>query len=253
MNEKNRQHGWVIILLIGLCGITTISWAAAEDTPVVSYSGYISLTSDYRFRSLSNSDNKPSLQGEVRLDHYSGLYAALFASSIDLDIGTSLESDYIVGYRYALNSKSALYFNYTYFDYPNADRLSNADYAEWGIDYVRDETFRPEDSLTVGVRYSPNYSGKTGKAYYYAASYDVPISEKLSLNTGIGYSAMRSRTEFTNAFGGNGRQKGYVDYKLGISTQIAGLDAELAWVDNNLKTDSDTADGTAVLTISKSF
>lgn len=235
-----------------LCSISSVHAADSNVSPWA-MSGNVGLTSDYRYRGLSNSDNKPSLQAEVRGDHSAGFYAALFAASVDLDIGTSLETDYILGYSLPLTERSTLDFNYSYFDYPGADRAADAEYEEWGVDYALANTFKQDDSFSLSFKYSPDYSGKTGQAYYYGLGYALPVLEQWSLIAELGYTEMKSREHLAMAFAADGSQKGYVDYKVALATQIVGLDLEMAWVDSNLKTQSDTADGTAVISVSKAF
>ena len=66
----------------------TFPVVAAAQEPVVTppdltFSGGVSLVSQYRFRGLALSDEKPALQGTINLNHKSGPYAGLWASSTD--------------------------------------------------------------------------------------------------------------------------------------------------------------------------
>ena len=218
-----------------------------------SVSGDITLTSDYRFRGISNSDNHPTLQGSVSLVHDSGLYAGVWASHIDLGIGTSTEIDYYLGYNRALNEDASLDLSYTYYDYPHAVDEAKADYGEFAAIYAHNNAFITGDTATFSVYYSPKFTADSDQAYYVETAYQYPLAQQFQLLTSIGYTRLTDKENFAQGVGGDGTQQGYYDYKLGIAREFYGFGTELVWVDNNLKTDSDVAKGKTVFSISKSF
>lgn len=68
-------------------------------------SGSITLTSDYLFRGITQTDEKPALQGGVEWAHESGFYAGTWGSSIswladsDPEVSSQLELDGYLGVR----------------------------------------------------------------------------------------------------------------------------------------------------------
>lgn len=54
-------------------------------------------------------------------------------------------------------------------------------------------------------------------------------------------------------FGGEGTQKAYVDYKIGVRATLKGLDAELSWIDTTIDTSNKNMQGTLYLSVGKSF
>ncbi|ANF83086.1 hypothetical protein A3K93_03535 [Acinetobacter sp. NCu2D-2] len=219
----------------------------------ITVTGDLSFATDYRFRGLSNTSNNIAVQGALNLEHASGLYASLWASNVDLDIGTTIETDFTLGYAFDVSENGSFDVSYTRFEYPGADDEANADYDEFAVIYNHANAVVADDQLSTGVYYSPEYSGKTGQEYYFEAGYQYPLTPKFNIVSGVGYTLMENKEKFEAAFGGNGSQKGYWDYKIGLNTEIVGLGAELVWVDNNLKTDDATAKGAAVFSLSKSF
>jgi len=67
----------------------------------------LTAVSDYRFRGLSLSDRKPALQADLTVSHKSGVYASVFASTIDEygqdtdGKGATVELDYTAGWAFA--------------------------------------------------------------------------------------------------------------------------------------------------------
>ncbi|MDH5823293.1 TorF family putative porin [Luteimonas sp. RD2P54] len=67
-------------------------------------SGSVTLTSDYLFRGLSQTNEEPALQGGIDYTHQSGFYAGAWGSSIswlsdaDPDVSSQVEVDLYLGY-----------------------------------------------------------------------------------------------------------------------------------------------------------
>ena len=77
---------------------------AEEAAPAAapSLTGNIALTSNYVFRGISQSQNKPALQGGFDYAHSSGLYVGTWASNIgwvNTKDNSSLEWDFYAGYK----------------------------------------------------------------------------------------------------------------------------------------------------------
>lgn len=77
----------ISVILIGGVALAAAGPALAQDetapAPLVSVSGGATLTSDYRFRGLSRSNEVPAVQGTITASHASGLYAGAWASTVD--------------------------------------------------------------------------------------------------------------------------------------------------------------------------
>ena len=81
---------------------------AAEPASPHTVAYNLGLYSQYIFRGLTQTDNKPAIQGGVDYSHASGLYVGTWASNISwledggLYDGSSLELDIYGGYRNAI-------------------------------------------------------------------------------------------------------------------------------------------------------
>lgn len=79
--------------------------AFAEDAPAPALTGNIGVVSNYVFRGISQSQNKPALQGGFDYAHSSGLYVGFWGSNIGwVEAGgykanNSLEADFYGGYK----------------------------------------------------------------------------------------------------------------------------------------------------------
>lgn len=66
---------------------STATMAMAEDNALsklgLSFSGSAAVTSDYRFRGMTQNYNDPAVQAGFTLSHSSGLYAALWGSNVN--------------------------------------------------------------------------------------------------------------------------------------------------------------------------
>jgi len=88
-----KQMKKLLLALFAMAGITA---AHAQ------VSGNLGLTSDYRFRGISQSQNAPAVQGGVDYTHASGLYIGNWNSSVSSQVytsGSGVESDVYAGYK----------------------------------------------------------------------------------------------------------------------------------------------------------
>lgn len=90
------------------------------------FTGNVSLVSDYRFRGISQTMRRPAIQGGFDYSHASGVYLGTWASNVDgtthLYNNTSMEWDLYGGYKGKFFPCSVPYFTYNfgaiYYYYP---------------------------------------------------------------------------------------------------------------------------------------
>ena len=122
--------------------------------------GNLGLTSDYRFRGVSQTQNAPAVQGGIDYAHKSGLYIGNWNSSVSSQVYTSgagLESDLYAGYKKEIFKGITVDIgSYNYF-YPRATTT-----ARTGSDFDTYEAY-------AGVGYrdiiSAKYSRTLGNGY----------------------------------------------------------------------------------------
>lgn len=211
-------------------------------------SGNVALTSDYRFRGISQSDTSGAIQGGFDAEFGPGFYVGTWGSSVDFDSNDgydgSLELDYYGGWSSAIGDTDfGIDVGYIYYDYPG----DNGDDGDYGEVYVSGSW----KDLSASVNYSDDYYGGTGKFFYYAADYSLTLFDSLGVGFHVGYNDF----DETGFFSSN--TDSYTDWSVTLSYTWAGVDLSVAYVDTDLDDDdvfgTDWADSTAVFTISKSM
>lgn len=138
--------------------------AFAQDTAPpkpFTLTGNVTLTSDYRFRGLTQSDGDGAIQGTLNLNHASGLYVGTFVSTIDDKVSLpgygGAEVDLYGGYAKTLNNGFGFDAGLLYYLYPDGAKGVNTDFFEpyASISY----TIGPV-STKVGVNYA--WGGQKG-------------------------------------------------------------------------------------------
>ena len=205
-----------------------------------SLDGSVALTSDYRFRGISQSNTDAALQGSINLNHVSGAHAGVWGSSIDFndDEDATIELDYTAGYTFAV-SDVAVDVGYIYYTYPNDGSNDNNDYGE---------VYAAADwkGVEVGVNWTDDGYAKSGKATYVFAGY----SHQFGIVT-VG--AQVGETFLDTATFENGDDK-YLNFEVSATvTLLEKLDVEVAYVGTDLSKNDigglDWAQNAAVATV----
>ncbi|MBN7798228.1 TorF family putative porin [Parahaliea mediterranea] len=211
-------------------------------------SANVALTSDYRFRGISQSNEDIALQGGFDLAFDSGIYIGTWGSTVDFDSNDgfdgSLELDYYVGWSMETESGVGVDVGYLYYDYPG-DEGAEGDYQEvYGSVSFWD--------VTLGMAYSDDYYGETEKFFYYYGDYSLGLGENLSLDFHVGYNDLDEDGGFLATDEGS-----YIDYSVGLTYSFLAVDWSLAYVGTDLDEEdvfgTEWGDDTVVFTVSKSM
>lgn len=238
LNRKLLPAALATVLFAG-----AVTAQAAPDI-----SGNVALTSDYRFRGISQSDESAAIQGGFDIAWDNGIYLGTWGSSVDFDSNDgydgSLELDYYGGWAGDITDNIGVDVGYMYYDYPGDDGLEG-DYQEvylklnlWGG--------------TLGVNHSDDYYAETGRFTYVFGDYSLPVGETFSLDLHLGYNDVDKNGGFLSS-----DTDSYIDYSLGVTASWLSVDWSLAWVGTDLKKKdvfgTDWAEDAAIVTISKSL
>jgi uncharacterized protein (TIGR02001 family) len=209
--------------------------ATAAPEPDWAFTGNFGLYSQYVFRGLTQTDQKPAVQGGFDLGHKSGFYAGTWASNISWisDAPTSstppppsasLEWDFYGGYKGSLPADFGYDLGALYYWYPGT----------YPSGYVKPNTTELYAALTwkfLSLKYSYSVNNKTfgvadsrGSSYLdLTASYDVvekvnDVIGKVTVFGHVGHQWYRGNTN-----GAPNDILDYGDWKVGASTEIYGL------------------------------
>jgi uncharacterized protein (TIGR02001 family) len=227
-----------------------LAGATATTVQAGEISANVALTSDYRFRGISQSNEDIAIQGGFDYAWDNGIYIGTWGSSVDFDSTTdtgfngSLELDYYIGWGMDVGENSAIDVGYLYYDYPGDSSAGEGDYQELYGSFSW-------HGLTVGINYSDDYYGETDSFFYYHAGYSWGFAENWSLDLHVGYNDFDEEGFF------NTDEDGYTDYSVGVTASYLAVDWTLTYIGTTLDEedawDTDWAEDTVVFAVSKSF
>jgi uncharacterized protein (TIGR02001 family) len=233
MRTTASQMLAITAMVVSTVCLSPNAWADGDPAAPPSQwtiTGSAAVASQYRFRGISQSDNRPVVQGAITVSHASGFYVSTWgssASAVDspVNIGGT-EIDVYGGYTHAIG-KSGLTFDgglYGYL-YPGAP---NGNYYE--IYGSLTETIGPV-SGKVGANFAPpqrvfdyNWTSTERHNMYVYAELSGSIP-----NTPI---TLHSHVAHTG--GGFDFAKDYVDYNVGATVKWKRLAFDLSLVGTNI-------------------
>ncbi len=214
------------------------------DLPI---SANVALVTDYYFRGISQTDNDGALQGGLDWSHDSGVYVGVWASNVSFG-DTNLEFDTYAGFANDIGDFS---YDVGLIKYNYNDTSMHDDPIEWYFN-------GSYSYFSAGFAYSPSWFGSHDSSKYIHMGFDYDeLPMGLALSASIGKS-------FGDAYEvSGGKDYDYVDYKLGVSKDIAGVTIDLSYVGNDLSNNECDAYGYSsskgncddrfILSVSKGF
>ena len=255
---------------LALAGLVTVpNLAAAADSPHT-FTGNVSLTSNYLFRGISQTGGDPAIQGGLDYSHSSGIYLGTWASNVgwieDYQGYTSgnLEVDLYGGYRGSFEKAGVSYdlgvVGYIYPGNRNSLAIPDADTTElyaalgWKWFTVKYSYVVSDGAFGFG---RPAGAKDASGSDYWDISASLPVGE-----TGLTVGAHWGTFSFDNY-----KAQDYDDWKLSLaydmgklSGVMSGVTVGVAYSDTNAKKASWTdvngkylGDGTTFVWISKAL
>jgi uncharacterized protein (TIGR02001 family) len=223
--------------------------ATTSTAALAEISGNVTLATDYAFRGVSQTDEQIAIQGGFDYEHESGFYVGTWASNIDSNFfsGTAtdpqIELDLYAGYSGELANGVGYDFGILHYDYPGYDDADTDEFYVSGSYNGFSVSFNYSDELA--------FVGSTESAYYLAAGYEMTLPQDFGLALHVGYSD-------GDAFdGGPGAlSDSYIDWSVGLSKTVAGVDLGLTYVDSDgddATLFGDLAESRVVFSVSKSL
>src|SRR3990172_6106662 len=222
--------------------------AAAAPASPHTFSGNVSLVSDYKFRGISQTFAKPAIQGGVDYSHANGIYLGNWNSAINEGAGfpaANLEMDFYGGWKKAWGDWG-LDIGAIYYYYPGSD--ANA------LTGTSAAFTNPRDATrthTGSVSNTEIYVGGSWKwisLKYYHATSDyfslagtkgsnyLDLSGTYDLGNGWGVTGHIGAFRLKNwSTGAVGTDANYTDWKLGVTKDLNGWILGAAYVDTNAK------------------
>jgi uncharacterized protein (TIGR02001 family) len=242
--------------ILSTTSITTTAVAqtsapAAEPTSVVTpgpFTANLTLTNDYRYRGISQSNFRPAIQGGFDYAHSSGFYVGNWNSSISWisdsaslagnNASAPIEMDFYGGYKYEWSKGFTADVGILQYYYPTTNLsafAANPNTTE--IYAAQNFTF---DAVTGYLKFSWAASTLFGTANSAGSNYtDLTVNYDtgvwgLALNAHVGYQYVAGQI----AGGGisNSSLFSYTDWKLGVTKDFgSGFSGSMAYVGTNAK------------------
>jgi uncharacterized protein (TIGR02001 family) len=210
-----------------------------ESSGPFTVSASATLASDYVFRGVSQSQEDFVLQGELSVEHESGLYAGVWGSSVDFipedaspldEDDANVEIDIYVGYGFEISDQLAADISLTRYTYPGTNDGFDYDYNEligtltWNemitatVGYSNDVYNLDDDGVYIGL------SGSYGLPWW-GLSLDGEVGH---YNVGSGEAVYDDDGEFLGS-----RDLKYMHYSIGLSKEWGPVSASLTWADTD--------------------
>ncbi|HET8613063.1 MAG TPA: TorF family putative porin [Sphingomonas sp.] len=208
--------------------------AFAQDTappPPISVSGGVSAVTQYRFRGISQSNNRPAVQGSITATHVSGFYVGAWGSSAQagnstVDIGGS-EIDLYGGYSHALGNSGFTVDGGLYgYLYPGANAGNYYEVYGSLSKLIGPVTAR------AGVNWAPDQG-----VFDAAPGADYNIYIYGDLTAAIPTTGFTLHSHVGHTGGGFDYTKDYIDYSVGATYRWKALAFDLSLVGANIGRD----------------
>ena len=219
--------------------------AAAAPSPL---SANLTLTNDYRYRGISQSNFRPAIQGGFDYAHPSGFYIGNWNSSISWisdsasaagnNASAPVEMDFYGGYKYEWSKGFTADVGILQYYYPTTNLSAFAANPNTTELYAAQNfTF---DAVTGFLKFSWAASTLFGTANSAGSNYtDLTVNVDtgfwgLALNAHVGYQYVTGKTLTGDM--SNSSLFSYTDWKLGVTKDFgSGLSGSMAYVGTNAK------------------
>lgn len=236
--------------------------------------GNLSLVSDYAFRGISQTWERPAIQGGFDYTHPSGFYLGTWASNVSGNsfANASMEWDFYGGYNWKVNDDFSVNAGLLQYYYPGGktapvapndkyDTLEayigatwkwiNLKYSHTLTDYFGvSSTGLTPCNFATGICDPTNGNSKGSGYVELNINYELP--QKFMLGFHVGHQKVRHYGNLD-----------YTDYKLSVTKELAGFNVGLAYVDTDADENyytgvvngdrAELSDGRVILSVGKTF
>jgi len=278
--QKNVISLAAIGLLSGLASNSVFAQAAAPAPEVSPITANVTITNDYRYRGITQSNYQPAIQGGFDYAHESGFYIGNWNSTINWvgnttsgAVSAPIEMDFYGGFKKEFIGQGfASDFGVLQYYYPSKGAYSamlNPNTTE--LYAAQNFTFGPVTGfvkLSYAVTTIFGIPNSTGSMYPdLTLNYDTGIWG-ITANGHVGYQYVAGQPATTGGIGQTANNISYTDWKLGLTKDFGGglaLSASYVstnansswwntWTGTPLGTSNTTAGrGGAVVALTKTF
>ncbi len=203
-----RSAAWFVppfaTLLITLVTTTATSVAIAQPAPEHTLATKISIYSEYEYRGITQTSEKPALQLNLDYGHLSGFYAGAFLTNIKwlkdgakaggFDTNANLELDLFAGYKFELVKDITMDIGYLRYEYPSSKAFNpspNTDEIYLGLSSgAWSSKYSRTTSTLFGIANSKGSS-------FFELNWSQEVMPKLTLNAQIARQTVKKNDVLT--------------------------------------------------------
>jgi uncharacterized protein (TIGR02001 family) len=221
------------LAIAAACGLALASLAArAEDPPAPDFTltPKLAIYSEYEYRGISQSSEKPAAQFNLDFAHKSGFYLGTFVSNIKwlkdtadvngFSTNANIEWDIYGGYRWEFIKDWTLDVGYLRYEYPSAKAAEPF--------FVKPNTDEVYAGVTYGpatLKYSYSFNNTFGVPHSKGSDYleltvNQPVIDKVTINGTLGHQRYKGNQQPVLDF--NNGNFSYTVWKLGATYDFGG-------------------------------
>lgn len=210
---KTHKLSFALVAALLVLPLTAVAQDAEEEESMFSWN--IALTSDYVFRGVSQTDEKPAFQIGADLSFGSGFYVGAWASNVDFGTdGPWAEVDTYIGWNHDLSEDWNLDLAINRYNYIGAKAsFGDPDYNEFLAVLSYAETYN------FNFGYTNDVYGLDESGFYYGVDGSWEVGNGFSLGAGVALSTFDSATGYED----------YMDWTVSLSRDFGPVNAALGY------------------------
>lgn len=209
-----RKH----MMALALLAMMPLAAQAQDDDSGFNWNA--AATSEYFFRGISQTDDRPAMQAGAGYTFANGLYLGAWGSNVDFGEfdSTDAEIDTFIGWNGDVADGVNLDVQLNRYNY-----VGEPD----GVDYAYNEligkaTFADTYSVTVG--YTNDFLATETDSWYGAVGGSWAVGNDFNITAGVGYTTIDDALS---------SESGYVDYSVGVNRDFGAVNVSLNYIDTN--------------------
>lgn len=178
--------------------------------------------SEYASRGLSLTQRKPAAQGSVVLAHSSGLYAGVWSSNVDTELGdTHYEADYYAGYVWQPMDDLSFDIGYLRYTYPGLSSLNLSE--TYGVMSYK--------GFKLGSYYSGDSAGDQSTIYNYVGYGTSALPYDLKLDLRYGIADYKDPAFFSDS---GSSKSSYREWEVKLAKVLVGVEFSASYIGTDL-------------------
>lgn len=230
----------ISIAALALASATPAFAQDEADTNPFTITGNVTAVSDYRFRGLSQSHEGPAAQGGLTVSHETGLYANVWASTIDDKVSLpgygAAEVDFSGGWTKTFDNGLGVDVGLLYYFYADAPKGNKTDFFE---PYATVSYTTGPVTAKVGANYAWSQEGLADNDNIYVRG-DLAVAIPGTPLTATGHIG------YTDGYlGVLSPDSKYMDWSVGAEAVVQGVKVGVQYVDTDISATSNVLFPTA--------